>query len=153
MNAGRFEQVGTPEEIYTGPPAHLLPAFRRGLPPARNDSLPARGRRRVVLAGGLRVAVRCAPALACGAAVDVFLRPEAIRLEADLHGATLADTAISGTVRAALFDGARSTLLVHAERVDAELRIAWPLSATETYPRGSALRLAIRADAGWAFAQ
>ena len=154
MNGGHFEQVGTPEEIYHAPASAFVAGF---VGEANRASGTVVGTQEphveVELDGGLRVAVRCAAGLAAGSKVEVFLRPEAIRLESDRHGASDADTMIHGTVDAALFDGAHSTLLVRAATMATPLRMAWPTGATGAFPRGTPLKLAVRAGAGWAFAQ
>jgi spermidine/putrescine transport system ATP-binding protein len=154
MNGGRFEQVGTPEEVYHAPASAFVAGFVGEANRANGTVIALRGDRGdVQLEGGLRVVVRCAAGVAPGCKAQVFLRPEAIRLESNRQDASESDTAIQGTVDAALFDGAHSTLLVRAQGVEAGLRVAWPEGATGAYPRGTPIRLAIRAGAGWAFAQ
>ncbi|MFE1597685.1 ABC transporter ATP-binding protein [Methylobacterium sp. ID0610] len=76
MNGGLIEQVGTPIEIYRRPATRYVATFM-GSPPM--NILPAE-----VVEGGVRVAGRTCPAvlpgLASGAAVEVGLRPEALRI-------------------------------------------------------------------------
>jgi len=154
MNAGRFEQVGTPEQIYHCPASAFVAGFvgEANRLPGSVSAVHADGAQ-VLLDGGLQLAVRCAAPLAAGTAVEVFLRPEAIRVIGAGEADPGAGPTLAATVQAALFDGARSTLLVQAERVGVALRVAWPASAQAGYARGSTLRLAIAADAAWAFAR
>ncbi len=154
MNAGRFEQVGTPEEVYHAPASAFVAGFVGEANRVAGRVLAVRdGCADVELDGGLRVTVKSGSGLSPDVRAQVFLRPESIRLDTDREGASSADTVTAGTVEASLFDGARSTLLVRTETVGANLRVAWPHEATGPFARGSALRLSIRAGAGWAFAQ
>jgi len=154
MNAGRFEQVGTPEEIYHRPASAFVAGFvgEANRLPGTVSAVRADAAQ-VLLDGGLQLPVRCTAPLADGAAVEVFLRPEAIRVIGTGEAEPGAGPMLAATVQAALFDGARSTLLVQADGVGMALRVAWPASTQASHARGSRLRLAIAADAAWAFAR
>ena len=111
MNAGRFEQIGTPQELYHAPATAFVAGFV-------GDSSRFAGRLEaggiIVLETGERItaAPRTGNALSAGAAVDVFVRPDAIaaRRPAELSGA--AGNRIDGVLDSHLFNGAQSRALV-----------------------------------------
>ncbi len=81
MSQGRIRQVGTPEAVYRQPADRFVAGFVGDV-----NRIPARlvsvaGAEALVEAGACRVAVPAAPlaGLAPGAAVELFLRPEALR--------------------------------------------------------------------------
>jgi len=127
MNAGRFEQIGSPQELYHRPQT----AFVAGFVGASNriegtaqevDS----GRVDVAAATGLLVPARAHGAVGRGAPVVAYVRPEAIELartETDLP-ATMCRYA--GVVESVLFDGANSTLLVREAQTRTPFRVALP---------------------------
>ncbi len=109
MNAGRFEQIGTPQELYHGPATGFVAGFV-------GDSNRWTGRVVEVVEGlatvetesdGAVVATSGDQEVRAGATVEVFVRPEAIAL--DEAGA---ENAIPGTVDSLLFNGANSRALV-----------------------------------------
>ncbi len=110
MNAGRFEQIGPPEQLYHAPASGFVAGFVgdanrwRGRVAAVAD-----GRARVRIADGEIVAAARGPDVTEGAEVDVFVRPEAIALSAPEGGNRL-----SGVVDSLLFNGAASRVLVRA---------------------------------------
>ncbi len=111
MNAGRFEQIGTPQELYHAPATAFVAGFV-------GDSSRFAGRLEaggaIVLETGERItaAPRTGAALPAGTAVDVFVRPDAIaaRRPAELSGA--AGNRIDGVLDSHLFNGAQSRALV-----------------------------------------
>jgi spermidine/putrescine transport system ATP-binding protein len=115
MNAGRFEQIGTPQELYHDPRSAFVAGFvgDSNRWPGRVLSLSG-GEARIALADGTpTVAALAAGSTAPGDAVEVFVRPEAIALgqpgEADAGLNRLA-----GTVDSLLFNGANSRVLVRS---------------------------------------
>jgi iron(III) transport system ATP-binding protein len=79
MNAGRLEQIGTPEDIFHTPATRFVAEFL-GLP----NFLPAR-----VVTDGLatELGVQCQPVpLPAGTAVDVLVRPDDLELWPDPSG-------------------------------------------------------------------
>lgn len=134
MNQGRFEQVGSPRELYHNPGTPFVASFVGETNRWRGEAASA--------AGGA-VALRLssgAMLLGEGAtppqgALAAFVRPEAIALSQD-HG-TLASlpNRFEGRVSAVLFDGAASSLLIDTpgfeEPVRAVLPQAGPLAGIE----------------------
>lgn len=109
MNAGRFEQIGSPQELYNNPKTGFVAGFV-----GDNNRWPGRvagvsnGEARVELdAGGEVVAITGEGNLRAGAKVEVFVRPETISLGESKEG-----NRMSGTVDSLLFNGANSRVLV-----------------------------------------
>ncbi|MEC7259537.1 MAG: ABC transporter ATP-binding protein [Pseudomonadota bacterium] len=114
MKSGRFEQIGPPEQLYHAPQTAFVAGFV-GDSNRFEGRLSARAgdQARVTLnTGGEMVARQGQEGLAEGAAVSVFVRPEAISAHAT-RGAAAADMVVlEGTVDSLLFNGANSRLLV-----------------------------------------
>ncbi len=109
MNAGRFEQIGSPQELYNNPRTGFVAGFVGDTNrwPGRVKELGG-GQARVELEdGGEVVATTGDGEVAAGARVEVFVRPETISL-----GAVADGNRLSGTVDSLLFNGANSRVLV-----------------------------------------
>lgn len=111
MNHGRFEQIGTPQDLYHRPKTGFVAGFvgasnRLAVTVTGDDGV---GRLRLALPGGAewlgQGAVSAGPA-------EAFIRPEAIALAPAGETIPGADNIAKGTVRDVLFDGAASTVLV-----------------------------------------
>ena len=121
MNGGRFEQIGTPQELYRHPKSSFVAQFV-----GSNNRLSVR----LVRDGSGRPAARygdfdlrlSGAELLGGTEADLFIRPEAVEIEPDGS----AFDVLRGTVRALLFDGGNSRLLVRPEGTDDELLVALP---------------------------
>ena len=109
MNAGRFEQIGSPQELYHNPKTGFVAGFV-------GDNNRWRGKVRTVSGKEARVDIDGAgevvatlgcDGISAGTMVDVFVRPEAISI-----GKPHDDAALSGTVESLLFNGANSRVLV-----------------------------------------
>ena len=127
MNAGRFEQVGTPQALYYEPTT----AFVAGFVGAAN-----RFAGRATRVEGSQVEVGMSPSLALharrsgriesGDAVEVFVRPEVATLARDAAELPEGQPRYSGEVHSLLFDGANSAVLLREASSPAEFRIAVP---------------------------
>jgi ABC-type Fe3+/spermidine/putrescine transport system ATPase subunit len=75
LNAGRLEQVGTPEELYEKPATRFVASFV-----GRSSAIPGiwEGPVRVRLPGGVDWAAIAPERIAAGAPVDVIVRPEGV---------------------------------------------------------------------------
>ena len=127
MNAGRFEQVGTPQELYYQPRTPFVAGFvgannRVSGRVARLDAEVAE----IVTADGLVVRARTSGALAAGDPAEAYVRPEVVDLARDAAELPPAAQRFSGRVESLLFDGANSAVLVREETTRAEIRIALP---------------------------
>ena len=127
MNAGCFEQVGTPRALYYDPKTAFVAGFV-----GANNRVVGRAERvdgdlvEVATAEGLSVRARASGAIAAGDAVDAFVRPEVIDLARNAIELPAAVQRFSGRVASLLFDGANSAVLVREDRTRAEVRIALP---------------------------
>ena len=156
MNAGRFEQIGAPQELYHSPATAFVAGFV-------GDSNRWEGRVTAVDGSGARVetagggAFLCAsggPALSVGDAAEVFVRPEAVALVRPGEPAGADDgNRLEGTIDSLLFNGAASRVLVRmgdgglieanypaaGSAVDltpgAAVALVWPRAQTRCFPR------------------
>jgi len=109
MNAGRFEQIGAPQELFHNPKTGFVAGFvgDSNRWPGRVVSVDG-GLARVELAvGGEIVAKAGSKSVAAGTQVEVFVRPEVITFGGGGEGNKL-----SGTADSLLFNGAASRILV-----------------------------------------
>ncbi len=127
MNAGRFEQVGTPQELYYHPRSPFVAGFV-----GANNRVAGRATRvdgeivELTTANGLMIRARKSGAIAAGDAVEAFVRPEAVDLARDVTELPPAAQCFRGGVESLLFDGANSAVLVREQTAGAEIRIALP---------------------------
>jgi len=127
MNAGRFEQVGTPQELYYQPRTPFVAGFVGANNRVAGSAVRVDGEMvELVTADGLAVRARVCGSVAAGDAVEAFVRPEVIDLARDAAELPPAAQRFSGRVESLLFDGANSAVLVREERTRAEIRIALP---------------------------
>jgi spermidine/putrescine transport system ATP-binding protein len=111
MNAGRFEQIGTPQELYHAPASAFVAGF---VGDSNRFAGRADGPGAAVLESGERITFtpRSVPTPAAGAAVDVFVRPDAITARRAAEAAGADGNRVDGIVDAHLFNGAQSRALV-----------------------------------------
>jgi spermidine/putrescine transport system ATP-binding protein len=127
MNQGRFEQLGTPQELYYSPATSFVAGFVGANNCLVGKALAVDGA--VVelgTSGGWVVRARRHGAIAAGAAVEAFIRPEAARLGRTPAELPPGQTAHTGEVISLLFDGANSVVLLRELQSRLELRIALP---------------------------
>ncbi|MBS8226983.1 ABC transporter ATP-binding protein [Vannielia litorea] len=112
MNAGRFEQIGAPKDLYDAPASGFVAGFVGDATVLEGKLGEVRGSQgRVVLEGGQEVVGSVSDSSTTGDTVEVFLRPEALRLGDGEPGCRL-----GGTVDSLLFNGASSRILVRTGR-------------------------------------
>lgn len=127
MNRGRFEQCGTPQELYYEPAT----AFVAGFVGANNRIV---GRltgtdgavAELETAAGWRVHARKNGTMTVGTCVEAFVRPEVVSLERDAALLPQDHTRYAGEVQSLLFDGANSAVLLTEERSRLDFRVALP---------------------------
>jgi spermidine/putrescine ABC transporter ATP-binding subunit len=104
MNAGRAEQVGTPQDLYEAPASRFVAGFLGESNFLTGEVVSADGVvATLAVAPGITLAVEAPPGLAPRARVDVVIRPERLRFSAGtdenvLHG-TLEETIYVGDAR------------------------------------------------------
>jgi len=127
MNAGRFEQVGTPQELYYQPATPFVAGFV-----GANNRVAGKANEIVngivllTTSQGLPVRARASGSLAAGDPVEAFVRPEVVDIARDANELPRGAQRFSGRVASLLFDGANSAVLVTEETTRAEIRIALP---------------------------
>ena len=125
MNQGRFEQVDSPQNLYHRPQSAFVARFvgenncwSGRVQETDGDSV------KVETGEGSTFACRAAAPLTTGTAVELFIRPEALLIMPDPGLADLNRFEVA--VKALLFDGANSRLLVRPRHTDTEILIALP---------------------------
>ncbi|NDV19885.1 ATP-binding cassette domain-containing protein [Pseudodesulfovibrio sp. JC047] len=123
MHNGRFEQVGTPQELYGKPATPFVAKF------VGDNNIwsgkvveRAEGRVRISTDEGYSFLSKAHESCRGAERVDLFLRPEAMRIEP--HNKKGLNT-FNVTVKSILFDGANSRLLT-VTREDHELLVTLP---------------------------
>jgi spermidine/putrescine transport system ATP-binding protein len=127
MNAGRFEQVGTPQELYYQPRTPFVAAFV-----GANNRVAGKATRvdgelvDLVTADGLAMRAKASGPIASGDAVEAFVRPEVVALARDASELPSTVQRFAARVESLLFDGANSAVLVRETTTRTEVRIALP---------------------------
>jgi spermidine/putrescine transport system ATP-binding protein len=127
MNGGRFEQLGTPQELYYRPASAFVAGFV-----GANNRLHGRVTgfdgelAEVTTARGWVVRARCRGPLAVGASAAAFVRPEVATLGRESSHFPAHWLQFTGLVQSVLFDGANSAVLLREERTASEFRAALP---------------------------
>ncbi len=128
MNHGRFEQAGTPQQLYYAPQTPFVAGFV-----GANNSIKGHATRvdgdivTASCASDLMLAARAVGSVRVGDAVEVFVRPEVASLSRTANA--FSDAGLPhyrAQVESLLFDGASSAVLLHEERSRAEFRVALP---------------------------
>jgi spermidine/putrescine transport system ATP-binding protein len=128
MNAGRFEQVGTPQSLYYAPQTPFVAGFV-----GANNGISGRAEQvsadvvTLSSSAGLTLRAKAMGQVRPGDAVQAFVRPEAVRLARDDAGlGSTGQPTYQARVESLLFDGANSAVLVREDRSRTEFRIALP---------------------------
>ncbi len=128
MNHGRFEQLGTPQELYYAPQTPFVAGFV-----GANNSVKGRATQidgdivTVTSATGLAMLARAIGSVGTGDAVEAFVRPEVASLSR--AASVFSDAGLphyQAQVESLLFDGANSAVLLHETSSGAQFRIALP---------------------------
>jgi spermidine/putrescine transport system ATP-binding protein len=127
MNQGRFEQLGTPQDLYYRPQTPFVAGFV-----GANNRIVGRVTQRdaaitqVTTADGWVMHALQYGSSQVGDAVEVFVRPEIATLARNAAELPSGQPAHSGDVQSVLFDGANSAVLLHEQTTRREFRIALP---------------------------
>ena len=127
MSAGRFEQVGTPQELYYQPRTPFVAGFVGANNRVAGNATRVDGNvAELATKDGLRMRAKVSGAVAGGNAVEAFVRPEVVDLARDATELPSAAQRFTGEVESLLFDGANSAVLVRETTTRTEIRIALP---------------------------
>ena len=128
MNAGRFEQVGTPQSLYYAPQTPFVAGFVGATNAISGRAGQVNGSEVTLSSSaGLSLSAKAMGQLRVGDAVQAFVRPEAVRLARDELGlGSAGQPSYQGQVESLLFDGANSAVLVRETASRTEFRIALP---------------------------
>jgi spermidine/putrescine transport system ATP-binding protein len=127
MNQGRFEQIGTPQDLYYRPQTPFVAGFV-----GSNNRIVGRATLRdgamteMTTADGWSMRALQHGDSAVGDAVEVFVRPEIATLARSAAELPPDQPAHSGEVQSVLFDGANSAVLLQEIKTRREFRIALP---------------------------
>ncbi|WP_246498559.1 ABC transporter ATP-binding protein [Microvirga soli] len=124
MNQGRFEQVGSPRELYHNPATPFVASFvgetnrlQGEAAPASNGAIAVRLPSGTIVQGQGSAAAKAALA---------FVRPEAVALAQDPSSLGNLPNRFEGRVSAVLFDGAASSLLIDTTGFEQPVRAVLP---------------------------
>ena len=127
MNQGRFEQLGTPQQLYYEPATAFVAAFVGSNNRIFGRLLGSTGQiGEIQTADGWRVHARIGGPVAAGSPVEAFVRPEAAMLERDASRLPQNQHRYVAMVQSLLFDGANSAALLQEELTRFEFRVALP---------------------------
>jgi spermidine/putrescine transport system ATP-binding protein len=128
MNHGRFEQVGTPQQLYYEPQTPFVAGFVGANNRMAGRATEVHGQTvTVTSAQGLVFPARAIGKITRGDAIEAYVRPEVARLAR--NAVVLSDAGLphfQARVDSLLFDGANSAVLLHEEQTKTEFRIALP---------------------------
>ncbi len=141
MNRGKFEQTGSPTEIYRSPHTHFVAGFV-----GESNRIPGKvfsttdGQCELDV-GGVSIRARNGENLTVGNEADVFIRPEAVAIQAgDATGG------FRGIVRESIFDGASSRFIVKINMgaIEQDMKVAVTEGSTQ-----ATLSVGERVTLGW----
>ncbi len=147
MNKGRFEQVGTPQQLYYQPATAFVAGFvgnSNRLDGSLLAGVSGPASVKTQLAAPL-FATPMQPDLAGN--VSLYIRPEAISLSRQQSALENYANRLQGQVESVLFDGANSTVLVREAGSGCALHVALPhTGAFADLAAGETVHLGIRAE-------
>jgi len=144
MNAGRIEQVGTPEQLYANPQSLFIADFI-----GRTNRLPGEAREladglvRVALRNGRAIRARAAGAAQVGDAVVCTVRPEKLRIAQASDDAS--DNMMPVTMRRRSFMGSSIDLAVE-DPAGSEILLKLSATSTDVPAPGDAIVVAFRPE-------
>ncbi len=129
MNQGKFEQVGTPQELYYHPKTAFVAKFVGETNHFRGKVLDQQGDQLSLSCGGLNFSCLTGHSMAQGQEADLFIRPEAITLHRPGEIIT-GDNQFEIEVEELLFDGARSQVSAKVLSSGQQLSVLLPQTNT-----------------------
>ncbi len=127
MNRGRFEQIGTPQQLYYEPATAFVAGFVGANNRIAGRAVSVDGELVELLTPqGWTVRARRSGAIAAGDEVAAFVRPEVASIELDAGQLRPQMARFTGEVQSLLFDGANSAVLIVEQQSRFEFRVALP---------------------------
>jgi spermidine/putrescine transport system ATP-binding protein len=127
MNAGRFEQVGTPQSLYYEPRTPFVAGFVGANNRIEGHAVDVAGEAvEVVTPQGLVMYARAVGKIRTGDAVEAFVRPEVAQIARSADALPQDQPNYVARVENLLFDGANSAVLLRESKTQLEMRIALP---------------------------
>ncbi|MBO9477290.1 ABC transporter ATP-binding protein [Shimia sp. R11_0] len=155
MNAGRFEQVGSAQELYYQPETAFVAGFVGDSNRWSGTVLKKNGANLLVQTSNglsLRGTVK-GNSLQEGQRIDAFVRPEAIRIAYKAEELSGFDNQVSGIVSSILFNGAASRVLVKDQKGLQEIAVNLPQSGEfASLAKGAEVHIAWSSDQATCFA-
>jgi spermidine/putrescine transport system ATP-binding protein len=154
MNHGRFEQLGSPQDLYYQPKTAFVAGFV-GNNNRFEGRIESRNGDQVLLrtVGGLGLWSQRVGAVDVGQEALLFIRPEAIEIGRSARELPAGEPAWSATVLSVLFDGGNSTVQVREDKSATALQIALPLTGRLADLRaGETVHFAYQPAQAWCFA-
>ncbi len=129
MNHGKFEQVGSPQQLYYQPKTAFVAGFV-GNNNRFEGVIESRNGEQVQLRTpqGLALWAQRVGAVDMGQKATLFIRPEAVEIARKYAELPAGEPVWSAQVQSVLFDGGNSTVQVAESRTRAPLQIALPLT-------------------------
>ncbi|MDB2407385.1 ABC transporter ATP-binding protein [Jannaschia sp.] len=128
MNAGRFEQIGSAQDLYYRPATAFVAGFVGDANRWTGQVEQVDGARVVLRSDDGLILEGQGSGLAMGDRASVFLRPEAITLSHDAAGVAARRTQVAAQVEALLFNGASSRVVLRVPDTGAKIDVALPQS-------------------------
>ena len=127
MSHGRFEQLGTPQDLYYRPQTPFVAGFVGANNRIVGKAVAADGALlEIATADGWVVRALKSGAIGVGDLVEVFVRPEVAILARNADQMPAGHPRHAGEVQSVLFDGANSAVLLQEAGTRREFRIALP---------------------------
>jgi spermidine/putrescine transport system ATP-binding protein len=128
MNQGRFEQIGTPQQLYYEPQTPFVAGFVGANNRLRGKvGSVANGRVTLTSDQGLQLHAQAMSPLDAGATAEAFIRPEVASIARQSDPFSNGGLPFyRGRIDSILFDGANSSVLLKEETSNTEFRIALP---------------------------
>jgi spermidine/putrescine transport system ATP-binding protein len=127
MNAGQFEQLGTPQSLYYDPRTPFVAGFVGANNRIAGRAVDVSGDAvEVVTPQGLYLFARGIGAVRADDAVEVFVRPEVAQIARTAAALPAHAPVYGASVESLLFDGANSAVLLREATTQLEFRVALP---------------------------
>lgn len=155
MNHGRFEQIGSGQDLYYRPATSFVAGFvgdsnrwSGKIERVAGNEMEIRTDSGLLLRGATH-----GRRLSAGDAAQIFVRPEAIRIAQDAEELSHFDNRMTGRVSSILFNGAASRIIVQDAEGKEEVEVNLPQSGEfATLTRGSEVQIGWSGDQGNCFA-